>query len=110
MIRIRKLVVSDGELLWIYDMDLEQVTIRGHGPASTAKHRPCCSAVKPTPSKANFNVSADNQDGQRIYHLQPLDNSQLFEELRFAYQGEQTGAHGNFSMPLASARKFASSK
>ena len=83
-----QLVVSDGELLWIYDMDLEQVTIRDMDQR-----------VQQTPAlllsgqadviKGNFNVSADNQDGQRIYHLQPLDNSQLFEELRFAYHGEQ---------------------
>lgn len=80
-----QLVVSDGSLLWIYDMDLEQVTIRDMDQR-----------VQQTPAlllsgqaeaiKGNFKVEADGDIQQRTYYLRPQDNSQLFEELRFAYQ------------------------
>ena len=87
-----QLVVSDGELVWIYDMDLEQVTIR----ALEAR-------LQDTPAlllSGNVAEIADNYDvvlddlGDAAaldarYRLTPHDRSQLFEALEFDYLGDR---------------------
>ncbi|ASP39774.1 outer membrane lipoprotein carrier protein LolA [Bacterioplanes sanyensis] len=82
-----QLVVSDGELLWIYDMDLEQVTIR-HMDQRVQQTPALLLSGQAEAIRDSFNVKAEGDTQQRTYRLLPQDNSQLFEELRFAYQGE----------------------
>ena len=79
-----QLVVSDGALLWIYDMDLEQVTIRNMD-----------NRIQETPAlllsgnseeiDANFVVSREGSDEASVYQLVPKDPSQLFQSLEFHY-------------------------
>ncbi len=83
-----QLVVSDGKLVWIYDMDLEQVTIRNMDQR-----------VQETPALLlsgnvadvgrNFTVSAQSKGPITRYQLIPKDRSQLFEKLEFQYQQNQ---------------------
>jgi outer membrane lipoprotein carrier protein len=92
-----QLVVSDGELVWIFDQDLDQVTIRNlelrvqDMPALLLGGRQEDVA-------SNFEVSQFQKNGQRVFHLIPHDKSQLFEFLDFAYQGDQL-----MSMTIADA-------
>lgn len=82
-----QLVVSDGQLIWVYDMDLEQVTIRN------MDHR-----VQETPAlllsgdtdqiDASFVVSHDVNGSHSVFQLVPKDPSQLFQSLEFHYDGK----------------------
>lgn len=80
-----QLVVSDGQLIWVYDMDLEQVTIRNMDQR-----------VQETPAlllsgdagqiDASFVVSLEDSGDQALYQLVPKDPSQLFQSLEFHYR------------------------
>lgn len=86
-----QLVVSDGTLLWIYDTDLEQVTIRSMGQR-----------IQETPAlllsgdaseiRDGFTVSMTKMDDVVRYRLTPNDNSQLFEALQFSYRAQRLSA------------------
>ena len=77
-------VVSDGDTLWVYDQDLEQVTIR-----ELAKN------VQDTPAlllsgneddiERHFNVVVNRLPKELRYRLVPKDQSRLFEALDFSY-------------------------
>ena len=82
-----QLVVADGKLIWIYDMDIEQVTIRN------MEQR-----IQDTPAlllsgnsdqiDQSFVVSQQGSDTDPVFKLVPKDPSQLFEALEFHYQGD----------------------
>jgi len=79
-----QLVVSDGQTLWIYDEDLEQVTIRD-----------LASNIQDTPALLlsgnegeigqHFEVTAVSLPEETRYRLVPKDKSRLFEALDFSY-------------------------
>jgi len=83
-----QLVVSDGDLVWIYDMDLEQVTIRDMDQR-----------VQETPAllltgdvdhvEKSFVVAEESTSKEKVFQLVPKDPSQLFESLEFHYRGDQ---------------------
>jgi len=82
-----QLVVSDGDTLWVYDQDLEQVTIR-----DLAKN------IQDTPALLlsgneddigqHFSVTKASLPEEVRYRLVPKDNSRLFEALDFSYVGD----------------------
>ncbi|MGB1092379.1 MAG: outer membrane lipoprotein chaperone LolA, partial [Oceanobacter sp.] len=83
-----QLVISDGELLWVYDMDLDQVTLRNLG--RSYKNTP---ALLLSGDKAeierNYRVNRiASGTQQELYELTPLDQSQLFTQLEFTYNGD----------------------
>ena len=83
-----QLVVSDGELVWVYDMDLEQVTIRDMDQR-----------IQETPAllltgdagnlEKSFLVEEEKAGDETVFQLVPKDNSQLFESLEFHYRDQQ---------------------
>lgn len=83
-----QLVVADGKLVWTYDMDLEQVTIRDMDQR-----------IQETPAllltgsaedvEKSFVVAEEKTTSDRVFQLVPKDPSQLFESLEFHYQGEK---------------------
>lgn len=83
-----QLVVADGQLVWIYDMDLEQVTIREMDQR-----------VQETPAllltgdaaevEQSFIVEEEKTSEETVFQLVPKDPSQLFESLEFHYRGSQ---------------------
>jgi outer membrane lipoprotein carrier protein len=87
-----QLVVSDGELLWVYDLDLEQVTLRSLG-----------SSLQDTPALL---LSGNREEIERhyqvrvqpsgesldVFELTPLDESQLFSRLEFVYDDQYLAA------------------
>ncbi|MAS25517.1 MAG: outer membrane lipoprotein carrier protein LolA [Oceanospirillaceae bacterium] len=83
-----QLVVSDGELVWVYDMDLEQVTIRNMDQR-----------IQETPAllltgdagnvEKSFLVEEEKAGDEIVFQLVPKDNSQLFESLEFHYRDQQ---------------------
>ena len=84
-----QLVVSDGQSVWIYDQDLEQVTIRKL--EQRLQDTPALLLSGKTQEIAdNFSVSSkSSKDRVQEYLLTPLDSSQLFEALEFDYSGNE---------------------
>ncbi len=83
-----QLVVSDGELVWIYDMDLEQVTIRNMDLRVQETPALLLSGDSAQVGQ-NFTVAESVQGDFSRYQLIPKDRSQLFEKLDFQYQQQQ---------------------
>lgn len=83
-----QLLVSDGENLWVYDPDLEQVTI------STVDEQMQQNSALLLSSdlaqiRANYRVDeVRSEGGQKLFSLSPLRNSQAFERLTLSFQGE----------------------
>lgn len=86
-----QLVVSDGDLVWVYDMDLEQVTIREL--EAKFQDTPALLLSGNTGEiAANYQVTQPEvTSGKGIdrYVLKPMDRSQLFEALEFDYKGDK---------------------
>lgn len=81
-----QLVVSDGRLIWVYDMDLEQVTIRNMD--QRVQETPALLLSGNTQEiDASFVVGKTTADENVIYQLMPKDSSQLFQSLEFHYRG-----------------------
>lgn len=80
-----QLVVSDGELVWIYDMDLEQVTIRNLD--QRLQETPALLLSGNVAEIAqNYSVERLDSDKLERYRLTPNDKSQLFVALEFDYK------------------------
>jgi len=83
-----QLVVSDGEVVWVYDMDLEQVTIRDL--EARLQETPAL-LLSGDISGISDSYTVSEVPGEEFtrYRLTPLDASQLFEALEFDYRGDQ---------------------
>lgn len=79
-----QLVISDGQTLWVYDQDLEQVTIR-----DLAKNIQDTPALLLSGNEGeigqHFEVTAVSLPEEVRYRLVPKDKSRLFEALDFSY-------------------------
>ena len=83
-----QLVVSDGELVWIYDMDLEQVTIRQL--EQKLQDTPALLLSGDTAEISDsYDVGMVRQKELLRFTLHPKDSSQLFESLEFDYRGDK---------------------
>lgn len=83
-----QLVISDGEVVWIYDMDLEQVTLRDMD--QRVQETPALLLTGDTADvEKSFLVDVEKTSSDHVFQLVPKDPSQLFESLEFHYQGEQ---------------------
>ena len=84
-----QLVVSDGELLWAYDMDLEQVTIRNLEQRMQDTPALLLSGDSAEIS-ANFDVDQLKERTENVeeFILTPKDTSQLFSELKLAFEND----------------------
>ncbi|MFC3679999.1 outer membrane lipoprotein chaperone LolA [Bacterioplanoides pacificum] len=82
-----QLVVSDGELIWIYDMDLEQVTIRNMDQRVQETPALLLSGER-SQIDDSFVVSVEGGSDNAVFQLVPKDPSQLFQSLEFHYQGD----------------------
>ncbi len=81
-------VVSDGSEVYLYDPDLEQVTVQALDQRVT--HTPALllsgSASELT---ANYDVSRSQQGSAETFRLVPKTADTLFEELEMTFRGEQ---------------------
>lgn len=84
-----QLLVSDGETLWVYDPDLEQVTI-----SSVDEQMQQNSALLLSSDlgelRANYRVeNVRTEDGRKLFSLVPLRADHAFERLTLIFDGEQ---------------------
>lgn len=84
-----ELLVTDGESLWIYEPDLEQVTIETFNEATS--HTPAMLLSADAASLArDFDVSIiENTNGFIRFRLLPRQPEALFEELYLSFQSGQ---------------------
>ena len=83
-----QLVVSDGESVWVYDMDLEQVTIRNL--ESKLQETPALLLSGDVSNISDSYTATREEAGNAVrYRLKPLDASQLFEALEFDYVNDE---------------------
>jgi len=86
---ISQLIVANGKKLWIYDKDLEQVTIRSL--SSAAGETPALLLSDSTLSlEKDFYVKPSKQamTGVQSFLLLPKDQNSLFVSIRLAFKGE----------------------
>lgn len=80
----RQLIVADGERLWLYDKDLEQVTVQRIDEALTETPLALLSGVAPIEEK--FEVRQSHDLGTvRWYELQPKSGDSEFKLLKVAF-------------------------
>lgn len=83
-----QLVVSDGDNIWVYDKDLEQVTIRKMEQRIVETPALLLSGNSQEIRK-NFHVEMKSQAGKVRFILTPNDKSQLFERIELQYLDTQ---------------------
>ena len=84
-----QLAVSDGNTVWVYDKDLEQVVVRplsqdlGQTPALLF-------GGKPADVAEAFTIPERSREGKTItYRLKPKGKDPLFDQLDVTFQGDQ---------------------
>lgn len=79
-----QVIVSDGRSVWFYDVELEQVTIRG--AAETLKGTPAMLLAGQGELTADYSISdGGEQDGLAWSLLMPRDREGDFRELRLGF-------------------------
>jgi outer membrane lipoprotein carrier protein len=80
-------IVGDGEKVWIYDSELEQVTVRPLGDA--LGDTPVMLLSSDEPVEHSFDVRAvEGSDGYEWAQLTPLGDQVSFKEIRLGFEGE----------------------
>ena len=80
-------IVGDGEKVWIYDSELEQVTVRPLGDA--LGDTPVMLLSSDRPVEQSFDVRAiDGPDGYEWAGLRPLGEQMSFTEIRLGFDGD----------------------
>ncbi|MHB0776474.1 outer membrane lipoprotein chaperone LolA [Halomonas sp. WWR20] len=87
----RQTVVSDGDKVYLYDPDLEQVTVQ---PLDTrVTHTPALLLSGSADALAkNYDVTRQQQGATETFTLVPSANDTLFEQLKLTFYGEQLEA------------------
>ena len=82
----KQLIVANGQKIWIYDPDLEQVTVK---PQATALGSAPAELLSSGESlAANFTVSElGKEDGLDWYELKPKDAETGFDSVRLSFRG-----------------------
>lgn len=82
-----QLIVADGDKVWVYDPDLEQVTVRAQGPEE--QNSPLAALVDPAKLERDFNVrEGAESEGLSWLQLSPRDADQAsFSSARLGFKG-----------------------
>ena len=80
-----QLIVADGKKVWVYDPDLQQVTVRGQG--SEEQNSPLSALIDPTKLDKQFNVSeSGSADGLQWLTLTPKSEGDAgFQSARLGF-------------------------
>lgn len=82
-----QLLVSDGRTIWLYDQELEQVTVRKVGDALTATPASLLSGREKASDR--FTVApGEGRDGLEWFVLTPRVEDTDFRELRLGFRGD----------------------
>lgn len=82
-----QLIVANGQKIWIYDPDLEQVTVKAQATALGSAPAELLSSGESL--AANFNVTElGSEDGLDWFELKPKDAETGFELIRLSFRGK----------------------
>lgn len=81
------MIVADGQRLWLYDKELQQVTVRVLDQALSATPLALLSGAAPI-EEAFTVTSASKRDGLQWYELRPKEEQTEFKLLRVAFNGD----------------------
>lgn len=83
-----QLIVADGEKVWVFDPDLEQVTVRPQGPEE--QNSPLAALVDPAKLERDFNVRDGGEaEGLSWILLSPRDAQQAsFSSAKLGFRGQ----------------------
>lgn len=84
----RQLIVTNNKKIWIYDADLEQLTIRYLGKEAGEAPALLLSNTNDTLTK-DFSVESTNNSGVQWFLLKPKDKSSMFESIKIGFQHQQ---------------------
>ena len=83
-----QLIVADGDQVWIYDPDLEQVQVRKQ--SHEEQQSPLTVLIDPTELERQFRVAkAPDQDGLKWVELTPKAKEKPFESCRLGFSGRE---------------------
>lgn len=83
-----QLIVSNGELMWVYEPDLEQVTEQPLD--EQAEQTPAFLLINQAENlEQHFAIQQQTQGKQQIFTLKPLNTSSLFEQLKLSFIDQQ---------------------
>ncbi|GAA4647745.1 outer membrane lipoprotein chaperone LolA [Kistimonas scapharcae] len=82
-----QVVVSNGQKVWLYDMDLEQVTIQKLDARTNTTPALILSGETADLTR-NFRVTESVADGVALFTLIPKGQDALFENLQLSFQGK----------------------
>lgn len=82
-----QLIVADGKKVWVYDPDLQQVTVRGQG--SEEQNSPLSTLIDPAKLDQQFNVTeSGSADGLQWLTLTPKSEGDAsFQSARLGFDG-----------------------
>lgn len=82
-----QLVVSDATTLWLYDQDLEQVTVRPFD--NDVAHTPAVLFIGKVDSlEEKYRVSSLDEGEKTVFTLTPRDSAALYEKVTLTFAGE----------------------
>lgn len=81
-----QLIVADGQRMWLYDKELQQVTVRLLDQALTATPLALLSGAAPI-EEAFTVTNSSRRDGLQWYELRPKQEQPEFKLLRVAFDG-----------------------
>lgn len=87
----RQLIVTNGQKIWIYDADLQQVTIRHLQKEAGEVPALLLSNTNETLAK-DFAVEKSDDGRTQWFLLKPKDKSSLFEQIKLGFEHQQITA------------------
>lgn len=85
---VNQLLMADGRQVWIYDPELEQVTIKPQGKALRGTPASFLSSSNET-LRDDFNVTLEPKAGVDFYYLEAKSAHPTFVRMVLAFKGEQ---------------------
>lgn len=84
-----QLYVADGGQVWLYDKDLEQVTVKPQSEALSSTPAMLLSTAEPLSRNFEITELGGREGGVTWFELRPRDPESGFEVVRLALQGER---------------------
>lgn len=82
-----QLIIADGETIWIYDADLDQVTIKAFDGA--VGHSPALLLSGEDSVQSAFNVETTQTDKGERLHLTPKSEQSQFQQIELYFEADQ---------------------
>lgn len=88
---LEQLVVADGNKLWVYDIDLEQVTVKKQEKGLGGTPGLFLSGYDNTVTR-DFIVSASTQGANQVFDLKAKSNKENYQQVKLIYNGKTLNA------------------